>query len=66
MSKSVKAADNRSPAARVLRKGDRVRHLEFGPATVLGVRRADGAVFIRVDADGIEGTCSATALSWER
>lgn len=58
------AIDNRSIAARVLRKGDRVLHRDYGAATVTKIRKADGAIFIKLDDDGLVGTCSAGSLSW--
>lgn len=45
----------------IIRKGDQVRHLEHGDCTVLKVRK-DGAVMIRIDESGIEGTASAQFL----
>lgn len=47
--------------AHCVRPGDRVRHLDYGNATVIRVRR-DGGVVIKLDDDGIEGTCDVLSL----
>lgn len=49
-----------------LKRGDRVVHVEHGAGTVTKVRKKDGAVFLRMDADGIEGSVCAAFLRRER
>jgi hypothetical protein len=54
--------DFRSPATLLLKKGDRVRHPDYGTATILKTVKKTGATWIKLDSDGFEGTCCAEIL----
>lgn len=63
---TIKLADNSPQALRaaivnaMVRRGDRVRHLDYGPATVTKVEK-NGAIWIRTD-DGTTGTTTFQSL----
>jgi hypothetical protein len=44
------------------KKGDHVRHLELGTGVVVKIDKKTGAVWLKMDADGIVGTCSPFLL----
>jgi len=44
----------------VLKRGQRVRHMDYGPATITKIKK-DGTIWIKTD-DGTEGTVTTLCL----